>query len=633
MRKIVKIQFTFILAVAMLFGCNEVLETTPRNTLTPATFTTPDGLKSGLTAAYARYRPFYGHQGGAFQVSFSDEYLNAQQISDNPLSTYVGIDPGLGDISVIWNDAYPAINTCNGIIELGPEATGLLEEEKTQLIGEARFVRAHWYFLLAQTYGGATLDLGSGPLAFNSTPTSSLTRNTEEEVMEAVIADLEQAKLELLADKPLEAGGRGRAWRATALHVLAKAYLWRASMPYGPAANQDFQAALDNANELINNSGAYDVALLANYADIFEEGNEWNSEVLWTINWNGDAQFNNAEDSGNGTNNIRQFFFREFYVQDTPGMIRDVENGRPWIRFSPTAWMVDIAFADKTNDERYNASFQTVWLANDTDDTVYPVWDQADVDAGYVDASLLGEPKFGMGDTAQWHAPLDFQESFASAAERNAWVESKGYVVTFPTAPSPTFNYFDGGRNSQNKHFPSASQKFDAKERPIAGTEEDPNIGSTRPQIVYRFAETYLVAAEAALGLGQPGTAADFINVIRARAGASTITAGDMSGVEPRTGVAFDEIDFILDERTRELTAEHMRWYDLKRTGRLLSRVSADPAVGTSVSAVYNRQFNGGAPAAGQLAPMPQPHHLLRPVPQGSIDATVGGYPQNPGYN
>ncbi len=75
-----------------------------------------------------------------------------------------------------------------------------------------------------------------------------------------------------------------------------------------------------------------------------------------------------------------------------------------------------------------------------------------------------------------------------------------------------------------------------------------------------------------------------------------------------------------------------MRWFDLKRTGRLLERVSSDPSVGTGAPAVYNRQYNNGAPAAGQSGPTPQPFHLLRPIPQNSIDAVTGDYGQNPGY-
>ncbi len=617
MNKFLKISLSLIIALSMCVGCSDLLEETPRTLLTPETFKTATGLQNGLVAAYALFRPYYGYQSGSNWTVFSDEFLQGQQTSDPPEATYVGITPAISGTP--WNDAYPAINTCNGIIQLGPEATGLTEAEKTQLIAEAKFLRAQWYFLLARHYGGATIDLGSGPLAFNETPTTEMTRASESEVLEVIINDLEDAVNELPDSRPAEPG---RVWKGSALHLLAKAYLWRGWRDYSPNSQADFQSALDNASELINNAGSYGVGLVAPYADVFEEGNEWSSEVLFTIEWNGNQQFNNATDAGAFNNNIQNFLFREFYVQDIPGMVRDVENGRPWIRYSPTAWMLDVAFEDKVNDERFDGSFQTVWYANDEATENYPVWTQAEADAGYVDASMVGEQKFELGDTAYWHAPKHIQDQFATEAAARDWALSKGYQVTFPDYG--TSGFFEAeGINYQNKHYPSLS-KFNRVARPIAGTEDDPNIGSTRPYIVYRFGETFLVAAEAALRLGQQTQAVDFINELRARANALPIDVSDL------TGDHGDEYDFILDERTRELAGEHMRWFDLKRTNKLLERVRFDAS---GAPAVYNRQYNDGAPAAGQLAPQPEPYHLLRPIPQSAIDAVTGEYAQNPGYN
>jgi hypothetical protein len=70
-------------------------------------------------------------------------------------------------------------------------------------------------------------------------------------------------------------------------------------------------------------------------------------------------------------------------------------------------------------------------------------------------------------------------------------------------------------------------------------------------------------------------------------------------------------LDFILDERARELIGEGHRWMDLTRTNKLVERVR-----------LYNPQ------AAGNI----QDFHTVRPIPQNQIDRTQGGYPQNPGY-
>ena len=115
-----------------------------------------------------------------------------------------------------------------------------------------------------------------------------------------------------------------------------------------------------------------------------------------------------------------------------------------------------------------------------------------------------------------------------------------------------------------------------------------------------RLAETYLVAAEAELEQGKSGEAAETINALRRRANAGEITAADVT------------IDFILDERSRELVSEEQRRYHLVRTGRFVERT---------------RALNN---VMGSLV---QEHHVLLPIPQAVIDANLtADMPQNPGY-
>src|SRR5690606_3769745 len=116
---------------------------------------------------------------------------------------------------------------------------------------------------------------------------------------------------------------------------------------------------------------------------------------------------------------------------------------------------------------------------------------------------------------------------------------------------------------------------------------------------VIRLAEVYLIAAEAAWRQNNSDVAADYMNVIRTRAA--------IPGKEAEMRVDPDDIDldFILDERARELVGEKHRWYDLKRTGKLLERV---------------RMYNLDA------APNIKEMHLVRPIPQTQIDRVT-----NPG--
>jgi hypothetical protein len=115
-----------------------------------------------------------------------------------------------------------------------------------------------------------------------------------------------------------------------------------------------------------------------------------------------------------------------------------------------------------------------------------------------------------------------------------------------------------------------------------------------------RLAETYLLLAEALFDQGKLGPAADAINTVRLRSHASPISAGDVT------------LDFILDERSRELLTEEHRRYTLLRTHTWLRRT---------------KSFN---PLAG---PNIVPRDTLLPIPQQIIDANLTApMPQNPGY-
>jgi hypothetical protein len=198
-------------------------------------------------------------------------------------------------------------------------------------------------------------------------------------------------------------------------------------------------------------------------------------------------------------------------------------------------------------------------------------------------------------DTAIWMA-----DRVVTPAERAAF---KGIIFEPEHLPGATVK-------TTGSFFPSV-RKFDDS------TRQDLNDYSDRPYILYRFAEVYLIAAEAAIKGGATlQDAANMINVLRTRAAlklnqtpaeyaaaviAQQVTAGQMT------------IDFLLEERSREMFAEDTRWWDLSRTKKLVERVQA-----------YNTEAAAGV----------QPYNMLRPIPQRQIDLVTEGpkYPQNPGY-
>ncbi|MEX2567579.1 MAG: RagB/SusD family nutrient uptake outer membrane protein [Cyclobacteriaceae bacterium] len=143
---------------------------------------------------------------------------------------------------------------------------------------------------------------------------------------------------------------------------------------------------------------------------------------------------------------------------------------------------------------------------------------------------------------------------------------------------------------------------------------DDPETGATnnaanrtfRDHYYMRLAETYLLRAEAHLGNGNSALAAADINVVRERANASPVTPGEV------------DIDYILDERARELHLEDYRILTLMRLGVLAERVRE-----------HDPMHNGKYASHGV-----SDHHNLWPIPQKEIERnTEAVLEQNPGYN
>ncbi len=126
-----------------------------------------------------------------------------------------------------------------------------------------------------------------------------------------------------------------------------------------------------------------------------------------------------------------------------------------------------------------------------------------------------------------------------------------------------------------------------------------------------RLAETYLLRAEAYLGKSDKVNAAADINVVRARANATPVLAANV------------DINYILDERARELVTEEFRTCTLMRLGLMVERTKK-----------YSQILKGdGAIVASTPSLTIKDHQNLWPIPQTEIDLNGGAkLDQNPGY-
>ena len=201
-------------------------------------------------------------------------------------------------------------------------------------------------------------------------------------------------------------------------------------------------------------------------------------------------------------------------------------------------------------------------------------------------------------------------DSRLDASFQTAWLRAPGDTAilltlssTTETRPSARFGKF-GMPQLTNGLFPTLKKWLDQ-------TRTDANVfPGHRDRQLWRMADLYLMRAEANIRAGRPADAIADLNVIRRRAAIS----GQNNDVNVATFNA-GPLDYLLDERERELAGEERRFFTLTRMGSevFLRRVKA---------------FNSTASAV-------QAFHMLRPIPQTQIDRTEGGkasFAQNPGY-
>jgi hypothetical protein len=475
------------------------------------------------------------------------------------------------------------------VLEYGANAN-MPAATKTQVLAQAKFLRAFCYFYLVTTFGDVPLHT-----TFNTDASAADTRAPIADVYAQIIKDLTEAANDLPNTVPMTIGKP--ATKATALYLLAKTYLWRG---WSTAAQpNDFTSAFTTAKNVIDNKGTYGLNLLPYFGDVFKEGNEYSSEILMVIDHTKDLKFGQNSAPGSFASgpaeNKSNFFWRPNYPTvlanypsggGSPVCVRDIRNGRPFQRIRPnTQYVMDVAFANRATDARYEGTFQTVFLSNSTQMAAVGT-------AGVV--TPRGQ-LINAVDTAIW-----FADRVVTPAERASF---KGIIFEPEHLPGATVKY-------TASFFPNLRKFNDS-------TRADLNDYSDRPFILFRFSDLYLIAAEAAFkGGGTMQQAADMINVLRTRAALKL----NQTPAEYATAVAAQQItsaqvtlNFILDERSRELFAEDCRWWDLSRTKTLVARVQQ-----------YNPEGSAGV----------QAYNMLRPIPQSQIDLVTEGpkFPQNQGY-
>jgi starch-binding outer membrane protein, SusD/RagB family len=256
--------------IIFLISCSKKIELAPLSNVNSANFyKTQEDILQALNAAYAGHRGVYtGKTSGLppiFQLEEvrADDYDNGNA-TDDVMGRFL-VDGSSEWYRWNWTDAYSAINLANTVIDRAAQVE-MDDALRNRYTAEARFLRAHIYFLLVQDYGGI-------PLVLSETTTFSpeqinIPRSSVDDTYAQIITDLQFAAANLPETHSANDVGRVTSWAAKGM--LGKVFLQQGNL-----------AAAETELRAVVNSNLF--SLLPEYKDVFSPTNHNHAESLFEI--------------------------------------------------------------------------------------------------------------------------------------------------------------------------------------------------------------------------------------------------------------------------------------------------------------------------------------------------------------
>ncbi|HEY6900890.1 MAG TPA: RagB/SusD family nutrient uptake outer membrane protein [Puia sp.] len=585
---------TVTAAIASFTACKKYLKETVVAGVSYQLYQTPAGIEGALVSAYNTLRLDVQ---GENLLTFSDAGTDLFTVGSDGNTTWNEYLVTLGSLDSragsFWDYHYAGIGQCNVTLDYLPKVTGMDASRMKVIDAEARFLRSWYYFDLVQHYGRI-------PLVLQSTDkvVTDFHRAAVRDIYNSILGDLKKA----FDNLPVTAAAQGRATRAAAAQLLAKVYLARGSATSQTQQSTrgtqptDMDSVIYYASQIESKTlGTY--SLVPDYAQLWDPKNQVNSEVIFAV------QFTTNVISNSGGNNMHLYHVPQYDAVNTKILQRSLDYGRPYRRVRPTPYVYTTLFGNtRKYDSRFAKSFVWGYIANTAATGI---------------TTLAGNKiDVKVGDTALYFSPVFYN----STADLNAAMQAnKQYAYFLPLNTYQPFSY--------NFIFPGLKKYLD----PNRPTTNETN--GTRDWMVMRYGETLLFLAEAWGRKGDFTKAASYINQLRQRAAYKdgelkttqwwTYEGGDFADRTKSTvpqmtvaasDISSDFVNYILEERGREMLGELNRWEDLNRCEKLVERV---------------KKYN---PDAQNI----RDYHTLRPIPQTFIDRLSPQQAlsevQNPGY-
>jgi starch-binding outer membrane protein, SusD/RagB family len=567
--KTIKIYLLVLCMISATSCGDEFLQEKPLDFLsTENAFLTTADFQASINSLYSWTRGVFYNYNDNDPMDYLYRTDIAWNVSTGAPNLDADFGPSSGIVSRNWERLYKIVSEANTIISRIPKSN-LSDSDKLLFEARGKFFRAFGYRALAYLFGGV-------PLVTEeiTSPKVDFTRATRQEVYAQIISDLTFATQNLPA---ITAVNDGEVSNLAAYHLLAEVYL----------ADGQFQNAVNAATVVIDDPntdlmtqrfGSRSTLTPGDvYWDLFQRGNQnrktsGNKESIWVMQFETDVI---------GGGSVSTAFNQSFQLERVhPPLVRDfiITDGNPNTQDNPFLWPA----GDYTGGRGVGFMAPSTYFINN----VY----QSDFNNDIRNANHNFVRKFKANNPKNpyFGQEIDFHNLPAGSKNVGTPVASgqiSRALYPYQTKATTPFDH------PSPLYITPAPYPF-ALKNSAGGTYAD--------QYVFRLAETYLIRAEAYLGLGNTSAAAADINLVRARSNAAAITGAQV------------DIDFILDERIRELGLEEKRMLTLMRLGKLYDRIiKCNPVYAATI----------------------QPKHNLWPIPQGQIERNRGAeLAQNPGY-
>ena len=597
-------------------------------------FSTPEGVATLRTYAYSQLKNLTASSDiSDIYADGTDLYTDCRGKTPTEFHNY-SLSAENTTVEDFYVAAFSLVNYANAVLYYAGE--------DSEYAPEMHFLRAYAYYLLTQQFGAVPYST-----TYINNSEREYPRMALAELYPNVITDLEQYANDSRLPATDHNGNVSQRAVKTLLAKLNLAAGWdlettltdAAKGTYSKEGTTYFAAAAEWAKQAINNEG-----LSLTFADKWSPTNEGNTEEIFSVQYDRAGYPGDATQGGHGLQND----FCSYFGDPTATGLKYCGSKRAPSIKSQYLW--------EDGDQRYDATFMT---------TVYNysgTWGTQGYYAYYNTADLSNEPiayvyfkagtlvsdvvqfindnkdRLVTGDNVNVPVVRIMGNPLISYTYTRNLIDEEDPDKGKPGASDVDFGVVTEGEDSYYTFMQFASEDYtrhinDRANGPTQAVKkwDDPatiqeGLNTTndyRDVVIMHLSDLYLVAAEAYYMADDAGTALQYVNAVRSRAGLSGL--GSLEGVVPAFSQivssdfgTYTALDVILDERARELYAENYRWMDLRRTKQLVR---------------YNVAFNNAVTSVDDMSSAGE-IKWYRPIPVAEMNSNTAltSEDQNPGY-